>query len=53
MNQSLLIRYFELKKLPPDLRYLALKQWEQEVIINIQQRRDSVTELSLVVCSHR
>jgi hypothetical protein len=53
MNQSLLIRYFELKKLPPDLRYLALKQWDHEARVNIQQRRDSVTELSLVVCSHR
>lgn len=53
MSQSLLIRYFELKKLPPDLRYLALKQWEKEAIINIQQRRDSITELSLVVGSHR
>jgi hypothetical protein len=37
MNQSLLIRYFELKKLPPDLRYLALKQWEHEALIKNKQ----------------
>ena len=40
MNQSLLIRYFDLKKLPPDLRYLALKQWEHEVLIKINSTNE-------------
>ena len=53
MNQCLLIRYFELKKLSTELRYLALKQWEQDAKIHIQQRECSVIELSLVVSSHR
>ena len=51
MNQSLLIRYFELKKLPSELRYLALKQWEKEAEIKILQQEKSVIELVLVVGS--
>jgi hypothetical protein len=53
MNQSLLIRYFELKKLSPDLRYLALKEWEKEAKAKIKQQRKPVIQLSLVACSHR
>ena len=53
MNQSLLIRYFELKKLPPDLRYFALKQWEIDAKLKIEQKQNSVIPLSLVACSHR
>jgi hypothetical protein len=53
MNQSLLIRYFELKKLSPDLRYSALKQWEKEAKAKIKQQQNSVIKLSLVVGSHR
>lgn len=48
MNQSLLIRYFELKKLPPDLRYFALKRWEEEAKISIQQQENTITKFSLV-----
>lgn len=53
MNQSLLVRYFELKKLPPDLRYSALKKWENEAKAKIKQNRNPVIQLSLVACSHR
>ncbi|XPF94277.1 hypothetical protein ACM9HF_20050 [Colwellia sp. RE-S-Sl-9] len=54
MKQSLLIRYFELKKLPPDLRYQALQQWEKEAQFRvIQQQKNEVIELCLVSGSHR
>jgi hypothetical protein len=53
MNQSLLIRYFELKKLSPDLRYLALKQWEKDAKSSVKQQQNSVIELCLVSGSHR
>jgi hypothetical protein len=48
MNQSLLIRYFELKKLPPDLRYFALKRWEQDAKTKVRQQKNSVIGLCLV-----
>lgn len=52
-SRCLLTQYFELKQLPPNLRYFALKKWEKEAEIKIQQRKDTVIEFSLVVGSHR
>jgi|GEM_PF-3994353 len=53
MKKSLLIRYFELKKLPPDLRYFALKQWEKEAEISLLHQQNTVTGLCLVSGSRR
>jgi hypothetical protein len=53
MNQSLLIRYFELKRLPPDLRFVALKQWEKEAEAKVKQQQNTVIGLCLVAGSRR
>jgi hypothetical protein len=53
MNQSLLIRYFELKRLPPDLRYFALKQWEKEAKARVKQQQNTVIGLRLISGSRR
>lgn len=48
-SKCLLTQYFEIKLLSPDLRYLALKEWEYNAKKKIQQQNNSVIELSLVV----
>lgn len=45
----LLTRYFDIKSMTPDVRYLAFKQWEEDAKRKIKQQENSVIELSLVV----
>lgn len=48
MKHQLLTRYFELKKLPPDIRYQQLKRWERDVEKYLSNQSDNVIELSIV-----
>lgn len=50
-SKCLLTRYFDIKLLTPDIRYIALKQWEEEAKQKIKQQENSIIELSLVVGS--
>jgi len=51
MKSSLLVKYFEIKKLPTDIRYQELKKWERQALEYIENRKASVTQLFVV--NHR
>lgn len=52
-SRCLLTRYFDIKSLTPEMRYAALKRWEEEARQKIKQQENSIIELSLVVGSPR
>jgi len=47
-SRCLLTQYFDIKLLAPDMRYRALKLWEEDAKERIKQQENSIIELSLI-----